>query len=137
MEEGNPFQRSNSETPSMGITMAPLVDVVFLLLIFFMVTTTFQVRPGLRIELPRAGGERSTPEDRWIISISEESDLYLNKEKVDSQTLETRLKSDRKPVILRADKSVPHGIIVSVLDRVRSAGVETVDVSTRPLNDQQ
>lgn len=134
MNRSNPFRRSEEETPSLGITMAPLIDVVFLLLIFFMISTTFRVRPGLELNLPRSGGQTQVPSERWVVSLNPDGEIYLNEEKTTLSSLESRIRSDHKPVVVRADETIPHGLVVSVLDRIRSAGVDTVNLSTRPLN---
>lgn len=133
MKQSSPFQRSEEETPSLGITMAPLIDVVFLLLIFFMISTTFRVRPGLELNLPRSGGQTQVPSDRWVVSLNPEGEIYLNQEKTTLSSLESRIRANNRPVVVRADKTIPHGLVVSVLDRIRSAGVDTVDLSTQPL----
>lgn len=128
------FQRSTQEQSFGGITLAPMIDVVFLLLIFFMVSTTFVTRPGLQVVLPRSGGEVEVPSDRWVISITQEAEVYLNEKPVQLSTLSSRLNQEPLPVLLRADEKVPHGLVVSVLDRVRSAGIEELNLSTRPVD---
>lgn len=128
------FRRSDQKRSFGGITLAPMIDVVFLLLIFFMVSTTFVTRPGLQVVLPRSGGEVKVPSDRWVISITQEAEVYLNEKPVQLSTLSSRLNQDPLPVLLRADENVPHGLVVSVLDRVRSAGIEDLNLSTRPID---
>ncbi len=127
----NPFSSRREEDSSTGLMLAPMVDVVFLLLIFFMVTTTFVVRPGLDLQLPEAKSRTNAPENKWVISITPEGKYYLNKDAVTLTKLSKKLKSNPKPVTVRADRSVPHGLVVTVLDTVQLAGIETVTVSAR------
>ncbi len=133
-DESKRFRRSGQQRSFGGITLAPMIDVVFLLLIFFMVSTTFVTRPGLQVVLPRSGGDVKVPSDRWVISVTEDAEVYLNEKPVDLSTLGARLGEEPLPVLVRADENVPHGLVVSVLDRVRSAGIEELNLSTRPLD---
>ncbi len=121
-------QRETGHTPS--LSLAPMIDVVFLLLIFFMVSTTFVVRPGLDLSLPLSDHEVEAAPDRWVVSVDPKGTIYLNREKITKEELLGRLEGDPRPVSLRADRTVPHGIVVDVLNTVKSAGVESVNVST-------
>lgn len=131
------FSRKTEADGSGGISLAPMVDVIFLLLIFFIVSTTFSLRPGLQINLPTAGGEVEVPEDRWIVSIHKTGQIFLNQNKVTMGELSSRIKEKPQPVILQADQSIPHGMVVSVLDRIRSADISDVNISTRPLEENE
>jgi biopolymer transport protein ExbD len=113
-----------------------MIDVVFLLLIFFMVSTTFVVRPGLDLSLPQSDHEVETAPDRWVVSIDPEGSIYLNRETISRDALLERLSEDPKSVSLRADRTVPHGLVVEVLNTVKEAGVESVNVSTEEPRDR-
>ncbi len=132
MEDQKLFEREENTDEGMGIVLAPMIDIVFLLLIFFMVSTTFVMQPGLQITLPRAAAETEVEPDRWVVTITAEREIYLNKEGYTLDGLKKTFTRDPRPMVLRADRSVPHGLIVSVLDRARTAGIEVVDISTRP-----
>ena len=135
-EDSNRYdrQRETGDTPS--LSLAPMIDVVFLLLIFFMVSTTFVVRPGLDLSLPQSDHEVETAPDRWVVSIDPEGSIYLNREIISRDALLERLSEDPKPVSLRADRTVPHGLVVEVLNTVKEAGVESVNVSTEEPRDR-
>lgn len=136
MNTENPFQRQQSDSPSMGITLAPLVDVVFLLLIFFMVSTTFQVQPGLEVNLPHSSTTTEVQSEPWIITIKSNGNLYLDNEQVSLADLKEQIvDTQQRGVILKADRQVPHGAVVSVLDQVKQAGISVVDISTRPVDE--
>lgn len=129
-EDSRRFERSTEGTGTSGLTLAPMIDVVFLLLIFFMVSTTFVARPGLKLNLPESESTTKTPTERWVVSVERNGQLYLNDEKTELSKLRSRLNAERKPVVIRADEEVSHGIVVTVLDAVKTAGVESVDLST-------
>ena len=127
------FERREPDSDGLGVVLAPLIDIVFLLLIFFMVSTTFTMQPGLSVKLPRSGGESEMPSEHWLLTLTGEQELYLNREQTSREQLFTILSEDPRPVVFRADQSVPHGVVVTVLDQVRNAGIDAVDISTRPL----
>lgn len=136
-ESSRTFEKVDAEHSLSSLRLAPLIDIVFLLLIFFMVSTTFTVQPGLRIELPGSGGEVEVPEDRRVISLTHQGEVYLNDEQVELDGLRGRLEAEEIPVIVRADRRVPHGRLVDVLDLIRETGVRKVNLSTRPLEEKQ
>lgn len=130
-EESNRFRDRSDRSTEAGLTLAPMIDVVFLLLIFFMVSTTFIVRPGLNLDLPESQSQSDVNPDHWVVSVSPEGNYYLNQDPVDLNSLNSKLQSDPKPVIVRADRSVPHGVIVDVLDTVQLTDIENITISTR------
>lgn len=121
---------------SIHLNIAPLIDVVLLLLIFFMLSSHFIMLPGLKIELPSAATAKVEPEEEVIISITKEGALYLNGKETSLKSLPTLLKekiskTQRKAVTLRADESIPLGFGVKVMDIARSVGVEHVIIATK------
>ncbi len=136
-EESRTFGEVETEHTFSSLRITPLIDIVFLLLIFFMVSTTFTVQPGLQIDLPGAGGEVEVPEDQYIVSLTERGEIYLGEAIVDLEGLARELDQTDKPVTVRADRRVPHGHIVRVLDTIREAGVRRVNLSTRPLEEEE
>ncbi len=131
-DQNTVFQRTRRTQEEGGLSLAPLIDVVFLLIIFFLVSTTFTTQPGLQVYLPQAGGQVDVPEDQWIITVTEEGGIYLQDDELTPEELRSRLQQEPRPVVVRADERVPHGTLVSVLDRVRQAGINQVSIATRP-----
>ncbi|MBW2621446.1 MAG: biopolymer transporter ExbD [Deltaproteobacteria bacterium] len=129
------FKVKNQETPS--IEIAPLIDVVFLLLLFFMVTTEFSARPGLMIRLPEIQtGKPVTTAMKVDVSITMAGDIYVDGEPVAEKDLKTTLKkAARNPestvVVLSADKSIPHGRVVSMMDVMRGLGLKRIVIAAR------
>jgi biopolymer transport protein ExbD len=115
------------------IDIAPLIDVVFLLLIFFMLTSSFIFQPGIKVNLPRAITSEMLSEDSAIINITSENLIYYHQRLVTSKELNSLLKdiaSDRLPVLIRSDNRASLGRIVEVWDICRQEGVRQVNIAT-------
>ena len=124
-----------------GINLTPLIDVVFLLLIFFMVSTTFTRETRLEVELPEAEGEvqKEPPKDVIEILIDEEGSYAVNgnlliNRKVDTimAALQEVSGSDSKmPVLITADARAPHRAVVTVMDAAGRLGFTRLSISTQ------
>ena len=117
--------------------LLPLIDVVLLLLIFFMISSTFVVQPGIQVNLPKSTiAERREPEDVTLI-LTREKALYLNDRRVTVPELWGRLVDmyRRQPdfmLVIKADRQVPHGSVVEVMDIAKQVGVRRLAIATRP-----
>ena len=121
---------------STHLNIAPLIDVVFLLLIFFMLSSHFVTHPGIKVTLPSAVTARLHPEEDIIISITKDSNLYLNERLVTLENLLEQLeieitKTDKKTVIIKADEKIDLGLAVKVMDIARQAEAERLIISTK------
>ncbi|MBA7677133.1 Tol-Pal system protein TolR [subsurface metagenome] len=121
---------------STRLNIAPLIDVVFLLLIFFMLSSHFVTQPGIKITLPSAATAKLHPEEDIIISITEDSNLYLNEKLVTLENLLKQLKmeivkTEKKTVIIKADEKINLGLAVKVMDLARQAEAERLIISTK------
>lgn len=118
-----------------SLNMAPLIDIVFLLLIFFLLTSVFINDPGLDLALPEAKtSDRLEPEE-IVVYITKEGELYINVEPVSWEDLETRLQESlasgsKKTLVVKADKDVPFSWFVRVMDISRQAGALDLIIST-------
>jgi len=118
------------------INIIPLVDVVLVLLVIFMVTAPMLYR-GMDINLPTSASNTIKPEIRAVLSIEKDQRLYLDKDQVSMVQLEQKLrvlKEEHKDVsiYLRADRDVPYGVVVQVMDGVKKAGIEKLGMVTDP-----
>lgn len=116
------------------INVIPLVDVVLVLLIIFMVTAPMLYR-GMDVKLPTSASNTIKPEERIVLTIERDQKLYLDKDRVSPAQLESRLRMAKQrngdvAVFLRADRDVPYGIVVQVMDGVKQAGIEKLGMVT-------
>lgn len=113
------------------VDLSPLIDVVFLLLIFFMVSTRFKDDHGLDLNLPQSESQQETVSENLVIFVDQAGVIHLEENQVPlaelKQTLETKLAAaDEKMVVLKVDKQVSHGLVVSVMDAAKTAGAEGI-----------
>lgn len=123
--------------PRAGIDIAPLVDVVFLLVIFFAVSTTFLETSGLKLDLPTSTATATREPRELTVYVAADGRITFEGREVALVDLEPALESalegtDSKVVVLRADAGTPHGKVVEVMDASRAAGAEGLTVATRP-----
>jgi biopolymer transport protein ExbD len=127
--------KTRESSESFFANMAPMADVVFLLLIFFMITSSFVLEPGIDINLPRAVTAEDQIRQKHVLTITRDNTLLLDQDVVSFATLrrvleDTYLEEESKLLIIRADKNVPHGLVVRALDISRQAGVPQLAIAT-------
>ena len=115
-----------------------IADIVLLLLIFFLLTSTFVIQQGIRVKLPKAFSEESATPDRITITMTEEGQLFLGDELVGLDNLEVLLKEGIEEmgsplVVLRADRSIIIEKAIRVMDIAREAGAEKLLIATAPI----
>jgi biopolymer transport protein ExbD len=121
------------------VNLVPMVDVVFQLVLFFLVSTTLALVPGIRLKLPASGTTERVPVRQLVVTVASSTELWLNNEPVASAAeLSDRIASmnevDRaalESVIIEADQQVPYGLMVEVLDALRRNGLKDVGLRTR------
>ncbi len=123
-------QNQSLETPEINIT--PLVDIVFLLLIFFMVSSRFTDETSLRVNLPESGSGKTLNETvNTILSITANGKMFLGNHAVKKSELSTELaRLKEQPLIIKADEGVAHGQVVEALDMAKSAGISKASIAT-------
>ncbi len=117
------------------INIASLVDVLFLLLIFFMVTSAFVEQPNIKLELPATRHSEVSKVERTVLTISRDGQLFLKEKPVDKQNLEKELRrlmldTGDDVLVLKADKMVPYGDVVDIMDYAKGAGFKKVVAPT-------
>ena len=123
----------------MGIDIHPLIDVVFLLLIFFMVTTTFSERPGMKLELPASETAEEQPLQELTVVLTYDQRVFFQGREIALENLTNLLekaleRSSEKMVIISADQRVEYGKVVSVMDIAKKSGATGLTIATRPVN---
>jgi len=111
-----------------------LTDIVLLLLIFFMLTSSFVVQPGIKVRLPRAATGQEATEDRVFITVTSSNQIYLNQVQVNRSQLGEQLRqilreSDRL-VVIRADKDISLESTIRIVDIAKLAGAERFMIAT-------
>ena len=121
-----------------GLDMTPMIDVVFQLILFFLVSTTFAVLPGISLDLPTSTTASGTRTNGITITASADGVLFVNAKKVSVDELDAALNAlsvttphESVPVSLEADSAVPNGTIVKILDSLRRTGFTGVNLRTR------
>lgn len=131
--------RSTERVPP-EISLTPLIDVVFLLLIFFMVSTTFERRSELSIELPEASADADASDDAVIdVVIDAEGNVHVEGRPLADPRLERLQRAlaeaaaglDAPPVVIGADARTPHQSVVTVMDAARRAGLYELTFAAR------
>jgi len=116
-----------------NLDIAPLIDVIFLLLVFFMLTSSFIFQPGIKINLPKALTSEVIQRENLIIVIREDNALYINERMIDRDELSSRLKiaaGESKPILIKADRKASLGRVVEIWDLCRVEGVQKINIAT-------
>ncbi|MCP3978975.1 MAG: biopolymer transporter ExbD [bacterium] len=134
------MQFRKNPKPEVVINIAPLVDVVFLLVIFFAVTTSFIDPAGLKLELPESTSTATRETRDLTVLMAADGTLSFDGQSVSHDELGSRLSealetADNKVVVLRADTTAAHGDVVRVMDVVREAGAEGLTVAAQNARD--
>ena len=131
------LRRSRSDEPDVNLT--PLIDVVFILLLFFMVSTTFQRESEINIELPEASAEPVEERDETLeIVIDAEGHYFIDEQQVVNTELETLKQAIQKflgerseiPVVIRADRQTPYESVVRAMDATAQLGLLQMSLAT-------
>ncbi len=127
------------KTDDVQLDMTPLVDVVFLLLIFFMLSTSLSVNPGIKIDLPKASAEQVKKKKTTLrVAIEASGRIFLEGKKLSLDQLRDKFAAvgkkngDDALVVIEADKKVYHGLVVKVMDAAKSSGLNKLAIATQP-----
>ena len=122
------------------INVIPLVDVVLVLLVIFMVTAPMLHR-GMDINLPTSSSNNMKSEERLVVSVQKDQKLLLGNDAIGLVDLRAKLKDAKAKnplvsVYLRADRSVPYGTVIQVMDEIKGADIERMGMVTGPKIEQ-
>lgn len=129
------FKNSSDDSGSDGgIDMSPMIDCVFILLIFFIVTTTFVEETGIEVDKPQAASAARLEKTSILIAITDKGDIVYGGRQIGVagvQPLVRRmLQKEKVPVIVQADTNAQSGLLVRVIDECKLGGAEKVSVAT-------
>ena len=121
---------------SLSLDMAPLIDVVFQLLIFFMLSSSF-LAPALKLDLPQAVSRDVKELEQVVVTIDREGQVFLNTRKTSMADLRSDLEAalrrgPKKAVHLRGDKEMPYRFFVQAMDLARQAGAKQIQIVHEP-----
>lgn len=119
--------------------MTPLIDVIFVLLLFFMVTSVFKMVPALSLSLPTSTNTTTVSLTQMRIVVASEGSIFVNSMRTDLAGIDQAIKREMKGkkseeirAILQGDKAASYQLIISVLDTLKSNGIEGVSLLTQP-----
>ncbi|MCK4765096.1 MAG: biopolymer transporter ExbD [Candidatus Aminicenantes bacterium] len=118
------------------LNITSLIDVLFLLLIFLMVSTTFLEQPGIKLELPEADSAIVVEQKEFTLYVDKSGKVFLNDNEIAVEELEEKIKKalpeiEGGAVILKADQEVSHGLVVRLMDIVKKSGAKKLVIGTR------
>jgi len=115
------------------IDIAPLIDMVFQLLIFFMLTSSFIMQPGIKVNLPKAVTSETVKPENIEIVVSSENVIYLDGKVITTQELKNLLKQAAKrnqSILIKSDRRASLGRVVEVWDLARDLGITQINIAT-------
>jgi biopolymer transport protein ExbD len=118
------------------INMTPMLDVVFILLIFFIVTASFVKEAGIEVNRPEAHTAVKKERANILVAISDKGDIWINKRRVDVRSVQAnieRLKAENPQgtVVIQADQKATTDVLIKVMDAARAAGVYDVSIAAQ------
>lgn len=118
-----------------NINISPLIDIVFILLLFFIVTSVFVQETGVEVERPKSSQAVTLERESIYVAVSADRKVYFGGSEIGLSgilpTLQRLSPTEDQPVIIQVDGRVPTQFLVSVIDEVKRAGIKTVNVATQ------
>ncbi|MBQ4809915.1 biopolymer transporter ExbD [Pseudoalteromonas luteoviolacea] len=129
------FEHRIEQEKSNDIDLAPLLDVVFILLIFFIVTTVFVKETGVEVNKPSAISSKSLEKNVFLLAVTRDGQVIYGGTNIGlngiRSTLEHLNRKDARPLIIQADKSVTTDLLVKVIDQAKLAGIDNINLATQ------
>lgn len=130
------FAAAGGRRPDPVVDVTPMIDIVFQLVLFFMVSTTFVTSPGIQVDLPRSSAQQVLSEDKDIqVWMTAEGAVYVDEQPVTSTELRQIFirgaeRNRNTMVIIKADAGVSHGRVVTVMDQAKAVGLSRLAIAT-------
>jgi biopolymer transport protein ExbD len=118
-----------------GIIMTPLIDMVFLTLIFFMVNATLSINPAIRIDLPRARTSLGALSEEIVVSVKADGGLYIGERLVSVEDFSLELRREmarvgKRSILLQGERTISYESLMEVMDQAKLAGVGRISLAT-------
>ena len=122
------IEQHDDEDAITGINVTPLVDITLVLLIVFMVTTSYIVKASIEVDLPKAATGHQTQPTTLAITLTRQGDLYLNEHPTSEQALATHVRTELNrnsnlQALISADTELPYGRVIWLIDLIKQLGV--------------
>ncbi|OKY25343.1 MULTISPECIES: ExbD/TolR family protein [Thalassotalea] len=122
------------EDEDAAIDMTPMLDIVFIMLIFFIVTTSFIKEAGIEVNKPKAANQTRQKSANIFIAVRDSGEIWLDKRRVDVERVAANIEKllAEQPsdvVIVQADKNAKHGVVVKVMDAIKEAGIDRISIA--------
>jgi biopolymer transport protein ExbD len=127
-------RKNRRQTEESGLDLTPMMDIVFIMLIFFIVTTSFVKETGVDINRPNAETAERDEKGNILVAITQNNEIWIDKRMIDIRAVRAnveRLKAENPEgsVIIQADENSKTGLLVETMDQVRLAGVQNVSIA--------
>jgi biopolymer transport protein ExbD len=131
------FNKKYNGEEEQGINMMPLIDIIFNLLIFFMITAAISTK-GINLDLPEAESSEKLPSKSWEIIIDDQGKIILNDTSITLARLKEILKAkqnsynakNEETIVLKSNRNVPFGLFVKIMDSIRKSGFNNLVIAT-------
>jgi biopolymer transport protein ExbD len=128
------FRNSSSDSGEPGIDLSPMLDCVFILLIFFIVTTTFVDETGVEVDKPQAASASQLEKTSILIALTKKGEVVYGGREIGINGVQPLVKrmiqKEDVPVIIQSDKDAPAGLLVRVIDESKLAGATKVSIAS-------
>lgn len=131
------FKQNQKIALAIKMDYTPLVDVIFQLIIFITLSSTFVMQPGIKVNLPQAVTSEAQLEKDIVVSITKEGKIFLMEKRVTLREFPYQLRKvieniKKEVLIIKADKIVPHGLVVEIMDLAKTVGITKLAIATQP-----
>ncbi|HCE2461186.1 ExbD/TolR family protein [Vibrio parahaemolyticus] len=125
---------SSDSSDETAIDMTPMLDIVFIMLIFFIVTTSFVKEAGLEVNRPKASSAQTVKKGNIMVAIGAAGDVWVDKRRIEVDAVRAnierlRAESPDGAVVIQADTEANAGVVVKVMDQIKMAGVESISIA--------
>ncbi len=131
------MRKSREQEKGSEVNLTPMLDVVFIMLIFFIVTASFVKEAGVEVSRPNAQTAERRERGNILVAITENDQIWIDRREVDPRALKANIErlyaeNPQGQLIIQADKASKNRLLVEVMDAARAAGVESVSISAIP-----
>ena len=129
-------RRNRRKAEEQGLDLTPMMDIVFIMLIFFIVTTSFVKETGVDINRPNAETAERDEKGNILVAITQNNEIWIDKRRIDLKAVRANIERlmieyPEGSVIIQADKEARSGLLVETMDQIRLAGVQNISIAAK------